>query len=77
MTISVMVTFDITFEGCCRPDGMCGFDLGLIGIGCMEREETAMTPIMGMLLPDAGMIMSISCGDSGDDAGNDDVDAGR
>jgi hypothetical protein len=28
------------FEGCCRPDGLCGFDTSrTLGAGCVERSE--------------------------------------
>lgn len=66
----------IELGGCCKPTGMCGFDFGVLGIGCLEREEAAMMTTMGMTLPDAGLIMSVSCGDSGDDAGAG-ADAGK
>jgi len=67
----------IELAGCCKPEGLCGFDFGVLGIGCMEREEAAMSNVMGMSLPDAGMIMSISCDAGGDPDSGTDADAGN
>jgi hypothetical protein len=71
-----LLTIDL--KGCCRFNNTCGVDLGIIGVGCVEREEAAMIEIMGMALPDAGAIEAIDCTydnsamDGGvDDAGSD------
>jgi hypothetical protein len=58
---SVMGLITIPLEGCCRPDTKCGVNLDLIGVGCVERTQAAMIEIMGMTLPDAGMIEEITC----------------
>lgn len=80
-----VMTFPIELAGCCKPGDMCGFDLGLAGIGCVERTEAAMSSIMGMSIPDAENVKSLACGtvldaglgDAGlGDAGPGDEDAG-
>jgi hypothetical protein len=45
----------LPIPGCCKPTGQCGFDLGLLGVGCVERTEAARIFSMAPSLdPDAG-----------------------
>lgn len=80
--------FSLEVAGCCKPSSnRCGFDLALVGAGCIERSEAASMSFMGMGLPGASDIESIPCGGikgsdpdeqdtDGHDAGMQDADAG-
>jgi hypothetical protein len=53
-----LMGFKLMQGGCCRPDNKCGIDLGILGVGCLERTEAARIAGMGGggALPfDAGM----------------------
>jgi hypothetical protein len=77
-TTSIM-GFDLPLTGCCRPDNKCGIDLGILGVGCLERTEAGRIGMMGASMTDAALpdLSAKSCvyapatGDGGsDDAGH-------
>jgi hypothetical protein len=76
ITINVMVlSLPLTLQGCCRSeDNLCGLDLGLLGVGCLELTVADQIQIMGTV-EDAGLTGSVACvpgqdGDAGaEDAG--------
>ena len=52
-------------DGCCRPDGECGFDADLLGVGCIARTQ-APEAAGG---PYAAIACDYSCEQDGDCAG--------
>jgi hypothetical protein len=72
----------LPLKGCCKPSNKCGVDLGILGVGCLERTEFSK---LGMGVPptDGGMPLptykAIACDYSGDSTGTDagsDTDSG-
>jgi len=51
-------------KGCCKPTNQCGVNLGLLGVGCMERSEASK---LGMNLPTS--LPGIDAGSLAIDAG--------
>jgi hypothetical protein len=73
---TTVMGFPIPLNGCCKPNNKCGVDLGILGVGCLERTEASK---LGMMAPptDGGMPLptykAIACSYTGGstDAGTD------
>jgi hypothetical protein len=49
-----MSMMGFAIPGCCTTSGLCGIDLGMIGLGCNTTQDLASGAFMGMGPMDAG-----------------------
>jgi hypothetical protein len=73
----------VPLKGCCKPSNKCGVDVGILGVGCLERTEFSKIGMMaavadgGMPLPALQVITcdytagSTDAGPGGSDSGSD------